>query len=254
MPALTSTGVQKLRDYLQQTAKTLPAPFVGVASSQDVLFFERAGLLDPLNPEAGGPKEDSIYWFASTTKLLTAVRTLCDGFHPVYRSISACQVATLQLVDAGIFTLDTPISKYFPQLSAPYQIIRSIGDDGVPVFETSEEEITILHLANQTSGFGLEMGPEVQGWKKWSGKATGHTNTCKLVSGVSLLLFLPFPPLMLSFAGQPPSYPAYRASGTSLRVRQRLRVCETSLPLLPLPFPPLRAKSVSKPVLRVYTD
>jgi bacillopeptidase F (M6 metalloprotease family) len=63
---------------------------------------------------------------------------------------------------------------------------------GEPTFETSDEEITIFQLMNQTSGFGLEMGEAVQGWKKWSGKATGHTNTCKKVRLSSFLSFFPF--------------------------------------------------------------
>ncbi|GAA5829089.1 hypothetical protein JCM11251_004121 [Rhodosporidiobolus azoricus] len=161
MPALSTDGVQRLKDYLVEAGKTLPDVFVEIGSKDKVLFSERAGNLDMLNPYAGGPDKDSIYFFASTTKLVTAI-------------------AALQLCEAGVLSLDTPLSKYFPQFKPPFQIIRSIDPStGEPSFEESTEEITVLSLTNQTSGFGLEMGDAVQGWKKWSGKATGHTNTCK---------------------------------------------------------------------------
>ncbi|GAA5875282.1 hypothetical protein JCM8547_006888 [Rhodosporidiobolus lusitaniae] len=161
MPSFSQAGAQRLRDFLAQESKKLPSLAVEVASADKVLFSGYSGLVDPLDEASEQVDDSNIWWFASTTKLLTAV-------------------AALRLVDAGVLSLDTPMSKYFPQFAPPYQIIRSIDPaSGEPTFETSNEEITVLHLMNQTSGFGLEMGPEVQGWKKWSGKATGHTNTCK---------------------------------------------------------------------------
>ncbi|GAA6034974.1 hypothetical protein JCM8097_002121 [Rhodosporidiobolus ruineniae] len=160
-PTLSAAGTAKLRAYLAEAAKTLPAPFVEIGSPEGVLFSERDGRIDMLDANSPKPKKDSIYWFASTTKLITAV-------------------AALQLIDAGVLSLDTPMSKYFPQFAPPFEIIRSIdAATGEPTFETSNEEITVAQLMNQTSGFGLEMGEAVQGWKKWSGKAMGHTNTCK---------------------------------------------------------------------------
>ncbi|GAA5885109.1 hypothetical protein JCM6882_007231 [Rhodosporidiobolus microsporus] len=161
MPSLSESGLKNLRAYLAEAGKTLPAVFVDIGTAHEVLFSERAGNVDMLDAAQGGPDSDNIYFFASTTKLVTAL-------------------AALQLVDAGVLSLSTPLSKYFPQFTPPFNIIRSIDPStGEPTFEESNEEITVATLMNQTSGFGLEMGDAVQGWKKWSGKATGHTNTCK---------------------------------------------------------------------------
>ncbi|GAA6006122.1 hypothetical protein JCM10207_000530 [Rhodosporidiobolus poonsookiae] len=159
MPRLSESGKQNLRAYLADVGQRLPGVFAAVGTADEVLFCERDGLLDMLDPSAGKPDAETIYWFASTTKLITAV-------------------CALQLIDAGVLEPSTPMSRFFPQFATPYKIVRSIGKDGVPVFEESNEEITVATLMNQTSGFGLEMGECVQGWKKWSTHGNGYTNSC----------------------------------------------------------------------------
>lgn len=75
------------------------------------------------------------------------------------------------------------MSKYFPHFATPIRILRSIdAETGESVYEDSHEEITVATLLNQTSGFGMEFGPTVQAWKKWSNVGNGYTNSCKKVS------------------------------------------------------------------------
>lgn len=96
---------------------------------------------------------------------------------------STSQVAALQLIDRGILTLGIPASRYIPELSTPLQLLDSIDPStGEPKFTTTNEEITVLSLMNQTSGFGSEPGELVSGWKAWSKVGTGFVNSCKRVS------------------------------------------------------------------------
>lgn len=105
MPALTADGTQAIREYLQQAAQTLPAVFIGIASKDGVLLFERDGAFDPLNP-AAEVKQDDVYWFASTTKLLTAVSdTECPFLPP-----SSLFPADNLLCRSLLFNLSTPAS------------------------------------------------------------------------------------------------------------------------------------------------
>lgn len=101
-------------------------------------------------------------------------------------TLSRPQIAALQLVDRGVFELDTPASKYLPELKTPLTLIDSINPTtGEPKFSTTDTEITILSLMNQTCGFGSEPGPLVAGWKAWSKVGKGFVNSCKKVSANS---------------------------------------------------------------------
>lgn len=84
------------------------------------------------------------------------------------------------MIEKGVITFDTPLSKYFPQFKPPFKIIDRIDEDGTPVMGEANKEITVYTLLNQTSGFGIEFGPVVEAWKKYKG--TGFVNSCKKVS------------------------------------------------------------------------
>ncbi|GJN88051.1 hypothetical protein Rhopal_001007-T1 [Rhodotorula paludigena] len=161
MAKLSSQGLAELERYVQEAGKTLPGAFVEVGTPDEVLLSTRAGRLDMLDPDSKAPDEHTIYWFASTTKLLTSL-------------------AALQLIEQGILSLSTPMSKYFPHFATPIRILCSIdAETGESVYEDSHEEITVATLLNQTSGFGMEFGPTVHAWKKWSNVGNGYTNSCK---------------------------------------------------------------------------
>lgn len=78
--------------------------------------------------------------------------------------------------------MDTPASNYLSELKTPLTLIDSIDSaTGEPKFSTTDTEITILSLMNQTCGFGSEPGPLVAGWKAWSKVGKGFVNSCKRV-------------------------------------------------------------------------
>lgn len=74
MAKLSSEGLAQLERYVHEAGKTLPGAFVEVGTPDEVLLSTRAGRLDMLDPDSKAPDERTIYWFASTTKLLTSVR------------------------------------------------------------------------------------------------------------------------------------------------------------------------------------
>ena len=76
----------------------------------------------------GTDREDQIYCFFSTTKLVTTI-------------------ACLQLRDRGLLSLDDPVSKHL----ASFQCSRPL-DDGSDDSHTSTSTITIRHCLNHTSG------------------------------------------------------------------------------------------------------
>ncbi|BGP37416.1 hypothetical protein JCM10449v2_001322 [Rhodotorula kratochvilovae] len=159
MPRLTDAGTSELRAYLDEAGQRFPGVFVEVGTKDEVLLSARAGRLDMLDAASDAPSEITIYFFASTTKLLTS------------------------LIEKGVLSPSTTLSKYFPQFATPLRILRGFDDAGEPVFEDSNEEITVATLANQTSGFGAEFGETVGRWKAWAREkglpGTGYTNSCK---------------------------------------------------------------------------
>lgn len=69
---------------------------------------------------------------------------------------------------------------YPPLKEAASRILVGV-EDGTPRFEENTKPITLLQLLNQSSGFGIEFGKEVQAWKKVADKGTGFVNSCKAV-------------------------------------------------------------------------
>jgi len=50
-----------------------------------------------------------------------------------------------------VIALDTPVSKYLPQLATPLRYIASVDDSGQPAYGSTNAEITVLMLMNQVS-------------------------------------------------------------------------------------------------------
>ena len=126
-------------------------------------------------------------FFASTTKLLTSVST-CPTRDLQGGLNLPPQIAILQLIEKGVITLDTPMSTFFLELKPPLRIIDSFSSSGEPRYRTTEKEITIKAMLNQSSGFGQEFGDKVTLWKKSlpdGAKGKGFVNSCKIVRRIS---------------------------------------------------------------------
>lgn len=79
-PSLSAASRARLLDLVQAEAQTLPALSLAIASADGPLFYAQAGKFDVLDLAGPDISDDSICWFASTTKLLTSVS---HSFQPV---------------------------------------------------------------------------------------------------------------------------------------------------------------------------
>jgi methyl acetate hydrolase len=80
---------------------------------------------------------DTIFRIASMTKAVTAV-------------------AAMQLVEAAKLTLDEPIGRVLPELSAPF-VLQGFDGSGKPRLRPARRPITLRRLLTHTAGFGYEM-------------------------------------------------------------------------------------------------
>ena len=108
----------------------------------------------------GAPvRRDSLFRIASTSKVVTGV-------------------ATMALVDDGVFGLDDPVDKWLPELANP----RVLRDPAGPLEDTvpAEAAITVRHLLTFTFGFGMvpEMFSSPEPWSVV--KRAGELDLCTL--------------------------------------------------------------------------
>ncbi len=78
--------------------------------------------------------QDTVIWLASMTKPITAT-------------------AAMQLVERGALDLDSPASRWLPEL-ADTQVLEGFDDTGEPLLRPPRRPVTLRHLLTHTAGFG----------------------------------------------------------------------------------------------------
>jgi len=61
-------------------------------------------------------------------------------------------VALMTLYEKGLFQLDDPLSKYFPEF-ADVQVYTGLGENGAPVFEAPKRPPLVIDIMRHTAGF-----------------------------------------------------------------------------------------------------
>ncbi|ORY30592.1 beta-lactamase/transpeptidase-like protein [Naematelia encephala] len=161
---LSANGSAQLQATLDELTQVLPCAYLSLATPEGILFDGTSGVFDKLEQSASPrpASQDDVIWFASTTKLLTAV-------------------CYLKLVDQGKLTLDTNLAALYPPLGrAAAQRFLGLDENDKPIFEPNSEPLTLRMMLNQTSGFGMEFGEVVPLWKKVTDKGKGFVNSCKV--------------------------------------------------------------------------
>lgn len=104
---------------------------VALVARRDQVHVEALGSLDIAGPPVG---RDSVFRIASTTKVVTGV-------------------ATMALIDEGVFGLDDPVDEWLPELAGRRVLRDPSGplDDTVP----ADGPITVRQLLTFTFGFGM---------------------------------------------------------------------------------------------------
>jgi methyl acetate hydrolase len=114
--------------------------------------------------------KDSVVLIASMTKALTTV-------------------AALQLVEQGKLDLDSPASKWLPDLGK-VQVLEGFDADGKPKLRAPKRAVTLKHLLTHTAGFSYQFFNEnLQKWQAATG-APGFTSSAY----ASLMMPLMFDP------------------------------------------------------------
>ncbi|BEJ17801.1 hypothetical protein CspHIS471_0700690 [Cutaneotrichosporon sp. HIS471] len=134
-PRLNGGGRAALDKWLAETnaAHLTPALFVGVASKDEVLYFNCAGDKVLNEPDKGQVNEDTIIEMWSMTKLVTSL-------------------ACLQLKERGLVSYDDPalIERLLPDLCAQPILLGYDGD--TPKYTPRTEPITLRRLLTHTVG------------------------------------------------------------------------------------------------------
>src|SRR6202048_4308909 len=111
-------------------AKEIPGVVAIAATGNEAIYQGAFGKRD-LSKDAL-MTANSVFWIASMTKAITAA-------------------AGMQLVEQGKLSLDEPIGKVLPDLTAP-QVLEGFGADGAPNLRPARHPITLRHLMTHTAG------------------------------------------------------------------------------------------------------
>jgi methyl acetate hydrolase len=116
-------------------AKEIPGVVAMAATGKEVVYQGAYGKRDLSKDDA--MTVDSVFWIASMTKAITSA-------------------AGMQLVEQGKLSLDEPIGKVLPDLSAP-QVLEGFDANGEPKVRPAKKPITLRHLMTHTAGFAYDM-------------------------------------------------------------------------------------------------
>ncbi|KAL3456658.1 beta-lactamase/transpeptidase-like protein [Aspergillus heterothallicus] len=149
-----------LHEYTDPTTGSLHgAAFIAVDRSGKIIYQKAAGRQRPAPGDEQPLQMDSLYWIASMTKLVTAV-------------------ATVQLVERGLVSLDEDVHDRVPELKG-IEILTDMKPepDGLlkPVFVPVRGKLTLRHMLSHSGGLIYDsMSPLLQQWSQSRGR-TAHT-------------------------------------------------------------------------------
>ena len=132
MPAIDTAALARLVD--EAVIDGVPRIVVSLAT-RDGLVFEKASGIKKL---ADGPSEtnrvamDSLFWFASQTKLITSM-------------------AAALCIERGLFTLDSLAEDFVSELKT-IKVLEGFDDNGEEILREPKSRITIRNLVTHTAG------------------------------------------------------------------------------------------------------
>jgi CubicO group peptidase (beta-lactamase class C family) len=136
--ALSDNSLQASADSVLQAAADggdVPG-VVAVATNRDGNIYEGGFGRRNLN-ESTPMSPDTVVWIASMTKALTGT-------------------AAMQLVEQGKIDLDSPVTRWVPDL-ARTQVLDGWDADGQPRMRPPKRPITMRHLLTHTAGFAYDL-------------------------------------------------------------------------------------------------
>lgn len=122
---------------------------VAMLTDREQTLYEGAFGLRRLG-SAAAMSVDTVVLIASMTKALTST-------------------AALQLVERGLLDLESPASRWLPDLGA-VQVLEGFDAQGQPRLRAPKRAITLKHLLTHTAGFGYEfLSQDIKTWQAVTG-------------------------------------------------------------------------------------
>jgi CubicO group peptidase (beta-lactamase class C family) len=142
---------------------------VAMATTRDGTIYE-GGFGQRVLGQNAAMTPDTVVWIASMTKALTAT-------------------AAMQLVEQGKLDLDSPATRWVPDLAGT-RVLEGWDDDGNPRLRAPKRAITLRHLLTHTAGFAYEIwSPDVAHYQQVTG--VPGIGSCKNAALKTPLMFDP---------------------------------------------------------------
>ena len=154
--------MQSLRNHVQSlcspdsVSRTLPGVVLLCNDVAGQRVFQQSAGMSSLDPVKARPlTEDSVFWIASCTKLLTSI-------------------CALQIVERELFHLDDAVGEILPEIDTP-QLLQRFDNNGTPQLRRATKPITLRHLLTHTSGMAYDfLNPDIAKWWTSTGKDLKH--------------------------------------------------------------------------------
>ncbi|KEF56667.1 beta-lactamase [Exophiala aquamarina CBS 119918] len=149
------------------------AVVIAADRSGDIIDLQAVGVtsVDPINRRP--MTEDTTFWIASCTKLITTV-------------------AALQCVERGQLALDEDVSTILHELNSPDVLVGFDAQSGEPTLRKSQERITLRQLLTHSSGNMNDLlSPEIKKWRPWQKPALNDDDGEIVKRFLTPLLFEP---------------------------------------------------------------
>ncbi|KIX92079.1 uncharacterized protein Z520_12233 [Fonsecaea multimorphosa CBS 102226] len=140
------------------TRKIAGAVTIAADASGAIIYHSAKGFTS-VDPEtARAMTEDTTFWIASCTKLLTTI-------------------SAMQCVEQGKLSLDDDVSLFFDEWKSPDILTGWRQDTGEPHFKKATKKITLRQLLTHSSGMGYDfLSPDLMKWRQWRGELTRPGN------------------------------------------------------------------------------
>ncbi|KAF7134144.1 hypothetical protein CNMCM5793_005823 [Aspergillus hiratsukae] len=145
-----------LSKYYDKTPRPFHAGTLTAYNAQGDAIYSSIKGTQSADPAGPALTEDSIFWVASLTKIVTAV-------------------AVMIVVERGLISLDDDVGQVVPELAAP-EVLSGFEEDGKPIVNRTEKKLTLRYLLTHTSGFTYSvMSQNLQKWAAYHGRNIDHT-------------------------------------------------------------------------------
>ncbi|KIW84619.1 hypothetical protein Z517_00007 [Fonsecaea pedrosoi CBS 271.37] len=134
--------------------KIVGAVAIAADASGNTIYHGAKGFTSVIPETARPMTEDTTFWIASCTKLLTTI-------------------SVMQCVEQGKLSLDNDVSTILDEWTSPDILTGWKPDTGEPELKKATKKITLRQLLTHSSGMGYDfLSPELIKWRQWRGESS----------------------------------------------------------------------------------